>query len=268
MPPMCAIHVQGLAKSFGGRMVLRNVDLDVAEGECLVLMGSNGAGKTTLLRVLAGLARPSSGTVHIARFDLAHDVTSVRRLVGFLSHQPLLYDDLTAMQNLQFYGRLYGVPNLNTRVAALLDQVGLLARQDDPVRIFSRGMRQRLSIARALLHDPPILLLDEPHTGLDQGASQMLDALLRMAGAGARSSASGAARTVLLTTHNLEHAVGAGMALGQRAAILAKGRLVYQMVRNSPGGVADAAELARFREECARWMAPDQGMARRPSEGA
>jgi heme exporter protein A len=264
------IQVRGVVKSYGGRKVLRSVDLDVAQGECLVLMGPNGAGKTTLLRVLAGLTKPASGTACIAGFDVAQDVTSVRRLVGFVSHQPLLYEDLSALENLRFYGRLYGVPDLDPRMAALLAQVGLWARRDDPVRIFSRGMRQRLSIARALLHDPLVLLFDEPYTGLDQRSSQVLDGLLAMASAGARSEASGVPRTVLLTTHNLEHAFRARTEHGQSpsAAILANGHLVYQMAGESQDDAAHAEAVARFREEYDRWMAFDPGTARRPARAA
>ncbi len=260
------IQVRGLVKAYGGRKVLRGVDLDVAQGECLVLMGPNGAGKTTLLRVLVGLVKPGGGAAHIAGSDVAQDAMSVRHLVGFVSHQLLLYEDLSALENLAFYGRLYGVPHLDTRMATLLSQVGLWARRDDPVRIFSRGMRQRLSIARALLHDPPVLLLDEPYTGLDQAASQVLDGLLALASAGAQTETSGTPRTVLLTTHNLEHAFRARTEHGPStsAAILANGRLVYQMAGVSQDDAAHAEAVARFREEYDRWMAVDPGTARRP----
>jgi heme exporter protein A len=211
------IRVRGLVKRFGHHTALRGVDLDVAEGERLALIGPNGAGKTTLLRILATLARPSTGSVSLAGIDLAEHASEVRKRIGFLSHQPLLYQDLTATENLCFYGRLYRVPDLQSRIASLLAQVGLTASRYDTVRTYSRGMRQRLAIARALLHDPPVLLMDEPYTGLDRQAASMLDAMLQESGA--------RARTVILTTHNLER----GLSVSERAATLVRGRIVYQM---------------------------------------
>jgi heme exporter protein A len=211
------IRVRGLKKSFGEHWALRGVDLDVAEGECLALIGPNGAGKTTLLRILSTLTRPSAGTVFVAGHGLATGAIEIRRRVGFLSHQPLLYEDLTARENLRFYGRMYDVLDLDKRIAALLQRVGLESSQQDLVRTFSRGMKQRLAIARALLHDPPVLLMDEPYTGLDQRAAATLDSVLQDAGA--------TARTVVLTTHDLER----GLRISQRTALLVGGRLVYEM---------------------------------------
>ena len=211
------IRVRGLKKSFGDRWALRGVDLDVAGGECLALIGPNGAGKTTLLRILSTLTRPSAGTVSVAGQDLNAGATEIRRSVGFLSHQPLLYEDLTAQENLRFYGRMYDVRGPEERIAVLLRKVGLESSAQDLVRTFSRGMKQRLAIARALLHDPPVLLMDEPYTGLDQRAAETLDSVLRDAGA--------ASRTIVLTTHDLER----GIRLSQRAALLVGGRLVYEM---------------------------------------
>lgn len=222
------IDVQGLFKSFGGHLALRGVDLRVSEGECVVLIGPNGAGKTTLLRILAGLSRPTSGHVYIAGLDLAHDAEPIRRRIGFLSHHPLLYDDLSAEENLRFYGTMYDVPALAARIATLLSEVGLTMRRHDLVRTYSRGMRQRLSIARALLHDPPILLLDEPYTGLDQQAADMLDALLQQVGA--------TRRTVVLTTHNLDQ----GLKLGRHVILLAQGEIKFKMM-------GDDADANKFR---------------------
>jgi len=215
----------------------------VAEGECLALVGPNGAGKTTLLRILAALSKPSAGTVRLAGFDLADGAREIRRRVGFLSHQPLLYGDLSGEENLRFYGRMYDVAKLEERVAALLHQVGLEPRRHDLVRTYSRGMRQRLAIARALLHDPPVLLLDEPYTGLDLQAAEMLDAILREVGAGSR--------TVLLTTHNLEQ----GLRGSHRAAILVNGKVTYQMSEKD-------RDLDRFREEYKRQVAKGGGRGR------
>jgi len=231
MPVM--IEVRRLVKSFGDHPVLRELDLEVAQGECLALVGPNGAGKTTLLRILVGLSKPSSGSVHVAGVDLADGANEIRRHIGFLSHQPLLYGDLSAAENLRFYGRMYDVVSLEERIALLLHQVGLAPRRHDLVRTYSRGMRQRLAIARALLHDPPVLLLDEPYTGLDLQAAEMLDATLREAGVDSR--------TVLLTTHNLEQ----GLEGSQRAAILVRGQITYQTSD-------EERDLGRFRQEYVR----------------
>jgi heme exporter protein A len=211
------IRVRGLFKRFGPRFALRGVDLDVEEGECLALVGPNGAGKTTLLRILATLSRPTAGSVHVDGFDLAQEANAFRRQVGFLSHQPLLYEDLTGEENLRFFGRMYQVADLESRVTAMLDRVGLLHSRHDLVRTYSRGMKQRLSIGRALLHDPPVLLLDEPYTGLDRQAATMLDHILQEVGLGSR--------TVLLTTHNVER----GLGLAQRVALLARGQIAFEM---------------------------------------
>ena len=212
------IQVQNLVKSFGPRTALAGVDLSVEAGEFVTLVGPNGAGKTTLLRILATLTRPTSGTLHIAGLGLAQAGEEVRRRIGFLSHRTLLYGDLTAEQNLNFYARMYDLDELDrdrTRVTGLLEQVGLAARRHDLVRTFSRGMQQRLSVARAVLHRPQVLLLDEPYTGLDPNAAQVLtDLLAELAGEGC---------TVLLTTHNLER----GLTASRRVVVLVRGRLVY-----------------------------------------
>jgi heme exporter protein A len=236
------ITVRGLVKSFGDHVALRGVDLEVAEGECLVLVGPNGAGKTTLLRIVAGLSRPTSGSVRVAGVDLSRGAKEARRRIGYLSHQPLLYGDLTGEENLRFYGTMYDVADVEERITAMLDQVGLQASRRDLVRTYSRGMKQRLAIARAFLHDPPVLLLDEPYTGLDQQASEMLDSALRDVGAGSR--------TAVLTTHNLER----GLAIGGRVAMLVSGRVTHEMRE------ADR-DLSRFRQEYARQAAWDGAVA-------
>jgi len=214
------IEVRGLIKAFGSRAVLRGVDLDVAGGEFLTLVGPNGAGKTTLLSVISTLSQPTAGRVRVAGYDLASGAVEVRRQIGLVSHKTLLYDDLSAEQNLRFYARMYDVSNADARIEAVLRQVGLWGRQRDPVRTYSRGMQQRLAVARTLLHEPPVLLLDEPDTGLDQHAAAMLNDLLRGAVA--------TQRTVLMTTHNLER----GLEWGDRVAILAGGRIAYHSARS------------------------------------
>ena len=215
-----AIRTHKLTKSFGHQMALRGVDLSVDEGEFLTLFGPNGAGKTTLIRIVASLTRPTAGTVQVRGEDLGKAATSLRRHIGLISHNPLLYGDLTPDENLRFFARMYDLPGPATRIDAVLDQVGLTARRRDPVRTFSRGMVQRLAIARSILHDPEIMLLDEPYTGLDLQAADMLRSLLH--GELARTSAA-SNRTVILTTHNLEQ----GLEMCDRAAILHRGKVAW-----------------------------------------
>jgi heme exporter protein A len=211
-----AIEVEKLTKSFGHQVALRGVDLRVVEGEFLTLFGPNGAGKTTLMRIVASLTRPTGGTVCVRGEDLSKAATSVRRHIGLISHNPLLYGDLTPDENLRFFSRMYDLPDSTARIDAVLEQVGLAARRRDPVRTFSRGMVQRLAIARAILHDPSIMLLDEPYTGLDLQAADMLRSVLQELAA--------SNRTVILTTHNLEQ----GLEMCDHAAILNRGRLAWQ----------------------------------------
>jgi heme exporter protein A len=192
------IEVRQLVKRFGLKTILRGLDFDVQPGEFVALLGPNGSGKTTFLRILASLSHPSLGEVHIAGFRLPQQAASVRARLGVVSHLPLLYGDLTAEENLRFYGRMYGVLHLNERITKMLEMVGLELRRRDLVRTFSRGMQQRLAIGRAVLHDPDVLLFDEPYTGLDQDASAMLDDILR--------SVAIQGRTVVMTSHDLGRA--------------------------------------------------------------
>jgi len=210
------IQVRNLTKSFGRQQVLRGVDLEISAGEFVALVGPNGAGKTTLLRILATLSKATSGQVRIGGVDIHQSPVAVRRQLGLVSHQPLLYEDLTADENLRFYGRMYQLPDLERRLEAVLDQVGLMDRRHDPVRTFSRGMQQRLAIARSILHQPTVMLLDEPDTGLDQHAADMLHRLLRQLVT--------TGRTVLMTTHNLQR----GLEMADRVAILSGGQIQYQ----------------------------------------
>jgi heme exporter protein A len=213
------IQANDLVKSFGPRTALANVNLSIEAGEFVTLVGPNGAGKTTLLRILATLTRPTEGSVLINGLDPIKAGEAARRTIGFLSHRTLLYDDLTAEQNLRFYAQMYDLDDGSARITDLLEQVGLTARRHDLVRTFSRGMQQRLAVARAVLHRPQVLFLDEPYTGLDPNAAQVLtDLLAKLAGAGC---------TVLLTTHNLER----GLEVGGRIVVLAQGRIVYDAPR-------------------------------------
>jgi heme exporter protein A len=215
------IHISNLVKTFGHRVVLRGVDLTLDEGDFVTLMGANGAGKTTLLHIVATLSKPTAGDISINGYRLAEAASELRRFIGLVSHKTLLYDDLSAVQNLRFYARMYDLPDAANRVEAVLEQVGLQQRGGDPVRTYSRGMQQRLAIARAILHNPPILLLDEPDTGLDQHAADRLAGLLSAVGI--------SQRTILMTTHNLER----GLSLGSRVVILANGKIVYDMPRQA-----------------------------------
>jgi heme exporter protein A len=217
MAPM--IEVRKLVKRFGLKTVLRSVDFQVQPGEFVALLGPNGAGKTTFLRILASLSRPALGDVHIAGYRLPEQAASVRRRLGVVSHLPLLYGDLTAEENLQFFGRMYAVVNLEDRISEVLDLIGLQARRRDLVRTFSRGMQQRLAIGRAVLHDPEVMLFDEPHTGLDQEASAMLDRVLREVAA--------RGRTVVMTSHDLARSGD----LASRFDVLSRGTIVASVQR-------------------------------------
>jgi len=189
------IEVRKLVKRFGLKTVLRGLDFQVAQGEFVALLGPNGAGKTTFLRILSTLSRPSLGEIRVAGYSLPHQAAQVRQKLGVVSHMPLLYGDLTADENLRFFGNMYNVGNLTPRIGEVLDLVGLTSRRRDLVRTFSRGMQQRLAIGRAVLHDPEVMLFDEPHTGLDQDACDMLDKVLRDVAA--------RGRTVVMTSHDL-----------------------------------------------------------------
>jgi heme exporter protein A len=161
----------------------------------VALLGPNGAGKTTFLRILASLSSPSMGDVTIAGYNLPKQAAAVRARLGVVSHLPLLYNDLTAEENLLFYARMYGIQNSGERITEVLEMVGLAKRRLDLVRTFSRGMQQRLAIGRAVLHDPDVMLFDEPYTGLDQDASSMLDEVLQ--------TVAKQGRTVVMTSHDL-----------------------------------------------------------------
>ena len=209
------LAAEALRFSYGARPVLRDFALRVDRGEILALFGSNGAGKTTLLRILATLLRPSAGRLTLDGQDLLHGESrrEARRRLGLLSHQTMLYERLTALENLVFFAEMYGVPSPRRRAAALLAEVGLSGREEDPVREFSRGMQQRLAIARCLVHDPELLLLDEPFSGLDPAASAWLAGLL--------SDLARRGKTLIFTSHDLE----SGLKLCRRAAMLARGGL-------------------------------------------
>jgi heme ABC exporter ATP-binding subunit CcmA len=226
-PPGPAVAVRSLVKRYGALVALAGVDLDVHAGRVLAVLGPNGAGKTTLLRLLAGLARPTRGSVRVEAAGGAEPRRS-RGVVGYIGHATLLYPALTARENLVFAARLYGVAAPHARADALLAEQDLAAVADRPAGACSRGLAQRLAIARGLVHDPPVVLLDEPFTGLDPTSAERLAVRLRrLAGEG---------RAVLLVTHDLAQAA----ALGDRALLLARGRIVF----DSGDRPARADELA------------------------
>ena len=209
------IEVKGLFKSFGMSRALRGIDLTVSAGECLAVFGPNGAGKTTLIKVLSTLSKLSSGQVRLAGFDISKEAADVRRRIGVVSHQTYLYDNLSVYENLAFYGKMYDVPDLKNRISLVVEEVGMAGRLHHRVGVLSRGMQQRISLARAVLHDPPIMLLDEPDTGLDRYAAQMLAGLIKPLTSGRR--------TVIVTTHNLS----LGLALSDRVMILNRGKVSH-----------------------------------------
>ncbi len=221
--PAPAVELAGLTRRYGERTALEDVSLTLPAGSTLVVFGPNGAGKSTLLRVLATLLRPHAGTVRVLGRTLPDEGWAVRGRLGLLSHEPLLYRDLSARENLRFHARLHGVGP--ARVEEVLDAVRLGLRADDPLHTFSRGMIQRTAVARAILHDPELLLLDEPRANLDPAAAELVEPLI--------GAASG--RTRVVTSHDpasgLQEADVALGLLGGRAALLA------------PAGDVDAASI-------------------------
>ncbi|WP_342432268.1 ABC transporter ATP-binding protein [Neobacillus sp. FSL H8-0543] len=192
------IEIKKLIKQADNKIILRGIDLSIKQGETVAILGPNGAGKSTLLKVLATLIKPSSGLVKINGLDLKKDQIEVKKIFGYLPHSSLLYDHYSPLENLIFFGKLYGVKNIDKRAAELVKEVGLSFFINDPVKNFSRGMIQRIAIARAIIHEPKILLLDEPHTGLDQGAISILNnVILSMKEKGS---------TTLMVTHDFKQA--------------------------------------------------------------
>lgn len=223
--PLLGVH--SLTKHFGALAALRGVSLDIQAGEFVVLAGPNGAGKSTLLNCISLILQPTSGTIRYRGTDIRAVATEFRRGLGYIAHYLFLYGDLTGQENLRFFARLHGCSPGPAELAHRLDGVGLKAAGDRPVRTYSRGMRQRLAIARALVHRPEFLLLDEPFTGLDpQAANRLTDLLGQLRGEG---------RTVLMITHDLPRA----LILGDRLLIMNRGRLCGQVRPGDP----DAADL-------------------------
>ncbi len=207
------LEARKLVKSFGKNVVLKGVDLTILPGDRYFLFGPNGAGKTTLVKVLSGLQKADSGEVRLFGMQMEKDTEGIRARIGVLSHDPYLYGELSAMENLEFFADLYQVPDPRARAKEMLKEVGLYARAHDRVSTFSRGMKQRLGLGRALLHDPDLVFLDEPYTGLDMRASATLERMVR------EKSAEG--KAFLAITHDL----GQGLEMATRAGILSGGRM-------------------------------------------
>jgi heme exporter protein A len=208
-----ALEVKGVWKYYGDFAALRDIGFSVLPGSSVALLGRNGAGKTTLLRILAGLSKPTEGSVTIHGGNVRDEAT--RRRVGVLGHGISLYDELSAMENLVVFGRLYGLPDPKKRAEEMLERTGLDRVRDGLVREFSRGMRQRLAVARVFLHDPELLLLDEPFTALDDKAIAVLQSLLQdMRDRG---------RTIVMSTHQLREA----LELATHVAMIQRGQIVY-----------------------------------------
>ena len=224
-----AIEIQGLTKSFGNYYALRGIDLKVKKGERLVIFGPNGAGKTTLIKLLSTLSKPSAGKIRLDGIDISDDPVQVRQKVSVVSHETFLYDNLTLYENLKFYGKMYDVPDLESRISEVVSQMQVESRLYDRVGTLSRGLQQRASIARAIIQDSSIMLLDEPEVGLDpHGIIMMRDTL---------DTLNHPDLTVVMTTHNLEQ----GLDLSNQVVILNKGKLVYEALKGE-------IEIGNFQE--------------------
>jgi heme exporter protein A len=217
--PSLSVKVQGLTKLLGNRHVLRGIDLSVSSGEKLVIFGPNGAGKTTLVKILATLLRPSAGAVWLDGINIRDKAAQIRRRISLVTHQTFLYDNLTIYENLKFYGKMYGILDLEQRIREVISWVKLESRLHDRVGTLSHGMQRRASIARSVLHNPSILFLDEPETGLDPQAVTVIRDILGNINAGGR--------TVVMTTHNLAQ----GLELADSVIILNRGQIVYRVAK-------------------------------------
>ena len=228
-----AIEVRGLTKSFGNNLALGGIDLEVETGKTLAVFGPNGAGKTTLIKILASIMKPTAGEVSINGFSLKDNAEAIRSHIGIVSHQTFLYGNLSAYENLHFYSRMYDVPHYKKRIMQVASMVGMESRLYDRINTLSRGMQQRFSIARALLHQPDIVLLDEPETGLDQQAIAMLWELLKEDGSKKRS--------VVFTSHSLER----GLKACDDLIILNRGKIACCQ----PGSTLNLAGLEQLYKE-------------------
>jgi heme exporter protein A len=230
--PVAVVEADSIARAFGARRAVDGVTLRVQSGETLALFGPNGAGKTTLLRLLGGLLKPNGGSAKVGG-EKVPGGAAVRRQIGLISHHTLLYDALTARENVEFFARLYGVNSPREAAARSLERMRIADRAETPVRALSRGMKQRVSIARATVHNPTVVLADEPFTGLDASGARALSDLL------AELRSSGAA--LVLVTHNIDE----GLSLATHAAVMHRGKLVRSESRSS---IDESRFAAEYRE--------------------
>jgi heme exporter protein A len=221
--PTFALESEDIRKTFGYFTALGGVSLRINRGEFVALFGRNGAGKTTFLKVAAMLMRATHGKMSIEGVDIREEPEKARRHIGFLSHNTYLYRDLNPVENLRFFARLYGLADAEERIPRLLQRVGLERRKSDPVRSFSRGLHQRLGIARVMLHDPSVILLDEPYTGLDANAVDVLNQIL--------DEAALSGKTIILTTHDFDQ----GLRAATRAVIVDRGKVVFDASARDAG---------------------------------
>ena len=228
-----AVHASGLCKSIDDRAVLEDVNLRVEPGRAVALLGANGAGKSTLLKVLATLTPPTSGELSILGASVNSNAAKLRARIGLIGHQSMLYRDLSARQNLEFFGRLYGLRDPKKRAGELLDAIGLSARADDPVKSFSRGMTQRVAIARALIHDPELLLADEPFDGLDAPSTALLEEML--------TELHRSGKTLILANHD----IGQSLRLTEQTIVLRDGRVVIDRPSKTLEPASVLAEMER-----------------------
>ncbi|MFP5110266.1 ABC transporter ATP-binding protein [Neobacillus sp. C211] len=226
------IEIKKLTKLAYNKLILRGVDLSIKKGETVAILGPNGAGKSTLLKVLATLIKPTSGSIWVNNMDLKKNHIEIKKIMGYLPHSSLLYDHYSPLENIVLFGNIYGVKNVEQRAIALVKEVGLSFFLNEPVKNFSRGMIQRIAIARAIVHEPEILLLDEPHTGLDQGAITILNnVILSMKAKGT---------TTLMVTHDFKQAAE----ICDRIIIVKNGKIVddFRIENQNLGFVSEKYE--------------------------
>ena len=226
-----AINIEGLTKSFGQNFVLRDLDLHLSWGETLVVLGPNGSGKTTLIKIISTLTSADSGVITVAGFDRSDMGQQIRRIIGVLVHDPMLYDDLSGYENLKFFGQLFGLDDVEDRIVSIADNLGVSPWLSKRVGTLSHGLKKRFAIVRVLLHNPQILLMDEPETGLDQEAVSILDEVIK--------SRINDGKAALITTHSFER----GLSIGDRLAILTQGEISYQAEVNSVSSVDSLKEI-------------------------
>jgi heme exporter protein A len=227
------IEIKKLTKQADNKLILRGVDLSIKKGETVAILGPNGAGKSTLLKMLATLIKPTSGLIKVNDMDLKKNHIQIKKILGYLPHSCLLYDHYTPLENIVFFGNIYGVKNVEQRATELVKEVGLSFFLNEPVKNFSRGMIQRIAIARAIVHEPEILLLDEPHTGLDQGAIGILNnVILSMKAKGT---------TTLMVTHDFKQAAE----ICDRSIIIKNGKIIddFRIENQDLGYVSEKYEL-------------------------